>query len=167
MDETIYNKILKLQIREKRVFWIKAYGTSMEPLIKSNSKICISTKEEYGIGDIILFEEKDEFILHRLLFIDSQKDIYITFGDNTICADKSIKGTQIIGKATKIIEKPGCEEIVKKYSIYNRVTLFCSKVMFLNQYQSRVVVLCIYIILKIVRNVMFWYERGIKNEKKH
>ncbi|QPC46160.1 signal peptidase I [Mangrovibacillus cuniculi] len=76
---------------------------SMQPTIGEHSTVIVKPKEEEVItlGDIVLFQYKDSYVLHRVerIFVEENKVKYVTKGDdnpikdNAILKEKDILGT--------------------------------------------------------------------------
>ena len=72
----------------------------------------IKITEDIEINDIIVFEEDENFIIHRAIKIN--EDEVITKGDDNNEEDNQIKKEKIIGKECFII---------KKFTIWKKVIL--------------------------------------------
>ena len=106
----IYSKI-KMIATHSNYFDVFGYSFfnvatgSMEPTIKQNDLIIVSSKESYTVGDIITFEMDDSYITHRVINISNNK--ILTKGDANNTNDKEIKSDVVIGKVIKIIPNGG------------------------------------------------------------
>lgn len=68
---------------EKGNYFITISGNSMFPTLKNNSICSCEVKDNYKVGDIILFainDGKDKLIIHRMVYLNN--DTVITRGDN-------------------------------------------------------------------------------------
>ncbi len=92
MKEQTKLEILKIMLRHIGSTYIEIHGTSMEPVLHDGEKCKLVAKDNYSVGDIMVYLYNDErLIAHRLL---EKKDChYICRGDNsfrveTICEDQ-------------------------------------------------------------------------------
>ena len=69
---------------------------SMEPTLKIGELIMISEKKQYNIDDIILFQEQDALVTHRIETIEA--DMVTTRGDANNISDEAIPVENIQGK---------------------------------------------------------------------
>ena len=78
--------LVQQNFMEKRVptifgySYINVLSSSMEPAVSAGDLVICKEKDEYEIGDAILFEEQDYLILHRIVDIN-EKGEFITRGD--------------------------------------------------------------------------------------
>lgn len=77
---------------------------SMEPAIHVGDMIIIHEKDDYEVGDIILYEAKS-FVTHRIVAVTENG--VITQGDANNVDDGEILREQIVGKVVLIIPKIG------------------------------------------------------------
>lgn len=71
-------------------------GTSMEPVLHNGETHTLIKQERYAIGDILVYEYKNEGLLaHRLLKVENNR--YFCKGDNSFRLE-DISEEQIIGK---------------------------------------------------------------------
>lgn len=86
--------------------WFQVTGNSMFPFIRAfrdDVMIVSIPKEDYKIGDIVLFPAKrkgGDYCLHRLYKMEG--DRVQTFGDGCRCPDEWIMKEQLLGKAVLI-----------------------------------------------------------------
>ncbi len=82
---------------------IQLSGTSMFPYLKKNDigYYQFIAPELLQKGDIVAFEQHENFITHRLIKI-SNSNLFLTRGDACIDFDKTIGASAIIGKLIKI-----------------------------------------------------------------
>lgn len=86
---------LKIRAKIKKPFSLNVFGTSMLPIIHEGESIPICRKDDYEIGDILVFIYKqDRLIVHRLLKIQGER--YFCKGDNSFELEEFGFG-QIIG----------------------------------------------------------------------
>ncbi len=78
---------------------------SMEPTLKVNDLIIVKKENEYNVGDIIVYQDKNQLVCHRIVFIDDS--IVITKGDYNNNNDLPININQIKGKVIKNYHKIG------------------------------------------------------------
>jgi signal peptidase I len=76
---------------------IKYSGKSMWPFLKEGDLVSWSASDNYQIGDVILFKDETEFIIHRIVKIQNSQ--YFTKGDRSLELDNlSLNHNQILGK---------------------------------------------------------------------
>ena len=73
---------------------------SMEDHIHVGDYILIYKKNDYQIGDVVTFKEKDSMITHRI--IREENGYFITKGDANNTEDEKISKDKIVGKAILI-----------------------------------------------------------------
>lgn len=101
-------KVLKLLLNIRKQVQIKAKGVSMYPEIVNNADIVIEKSSPNSIGDILVYNYKDEGLLvHRLL---ATNPTYICKGDNAFRIE-SILPSDVIGKVISVDGR-----LVKKWS---------------------------------------------------
>lgn len=66
------NEILDFNLRCMGKLQIVVEGNSMRPILKPGDTIEISKKKIYKIGDIVVFKEKDNRIVHRIIAYDQE-----------------------------------------------------------------------------------------------
>ena len=102
---TIYAKI-NMITSGKNYFEIFGYSFfkvttgSMDPTIKENDIIIVSTNDTYNVNDIITYRDDANFITHRIIMMDG--DILITKGDANNATDQEVNKSDVIGKVVKI-----------------------------------------------------------------
>mgnify|MGYP000157704985 CR=1 FL=1 len=84
--------------RGKRVRFI-VKGNSMYPFIKAGEKVEIERVGKIRIGDVVLLKRKNEFLLHRVLFVF--RNFVITKGDRSPFIDHPSQIKNVIGKVRK------------------------------------------------------------------
>ena len=99
MNNELVSKVLSAILKSKGQAEITVMGISMNPTLCEGDKVIIKKSNEYIIGDIIVFNYKNEGILiHRLLKYDGR---YFCKGDNAFRLE-DIEYNQIIGKAVLV-----------------------------------------------------------------
>lgn len=99
MDSKLIAKLLPTILKSKGQAEITVMGISMNPTLFEGDKVIIEKCDEYRIGDILVFNYKNEGILiHRLLYCDGR---YFCKGDNAFRLE-DIEYNQIIGKAVLV-----------------------------------------------------------------
>ena len=99
MNNELVSKVLSAILKSKGQAEITVMGISMNPTLFEGDKVIIKKTNEYIIGDIIVFNYKNEGILiHRLLKYDGR---YFCKGDNAFRLE-DIEYNQIIGKAVLV-----------------------------------------------------------------
>lgn len=89
--------ILSLQNTSLFGFRIYKVGSgSMEPYLKINDVIIIKASENYKINDVITYKNDNEYVTHRIIYINDFE--IITKGDANNTQDNPITKDQIVGK---------------------------------------------------------------------
>ena len=119
---TIYNNIqIKVLGNDYASFFghsiFEVQTGSMEPEISAGDWIIVKYDNNIELNDIVTFQQKDDFITHRV--IESYNGTFVTKGDANNAKDKPISKDQIIGKVTKILPNFG----IFRKTIFNPVVL--------------------------------------------
>lgn len=100
MDNIPPIELIKFQRKIGKSFEISIRGISMLPQLVNGDIAIISFEQEYKIGNIVLFDYKDEGqLLHRIVKI--KNGFYYCKGDNAFRIE-CILSEQILGKAVAI-----------------------------------------------------------------
>jgi signal peptidase len=78
---------------------------SMEPTLSVNDLVVIREAESYQVGDVVVFQERYNLVIHRLVSIDG--DTAVTQGDANNTPDAPIELSQIKGKLVAHIPEIG------------------------------------------------------------
>lgn len=74
--------ILSFMLEVRGEMLVTVQGISMDPVLKENDKVIIVRCESYDIGDVIVFDYDEPFlVVHRILMKTSNQ--YLCKGDNT------------------------------------------------------------------------------------
>ena len=119
---TIYNNIqIKILGNDYATFFghsiFEVQTGSMEPEISAGDWIVVKYDNNIELNDIVTFQNKGEFITHRV--IESYNGTYVTKGDANNAKDTPISKDQIIGKVTKILPNFG----IFRKTIFNPIVL--------------------------------------------
>ena len=119
---TIYNNIqIKILGNDYASFFghsiFEVQTGSMEPEISAGDWIVVKYDNNIELNDIVTFQNKGEFITHRV--IESYNGTYVTKGDANNAKDTPISKDQIIGKVTKILPNFG----IFRKTIFNPIVL--------------------------------------------
>lgn len=71
---------------------------SMEPTLKANDFVIVKAADEYQVGDIVVFQQGNDLIIHRIIEIDGEHGRITTKGDANNVDDGSIPITAVKGK---------------------------------------------------------------------
>ncbi len=71
---------------------------SMEPTLHVNDLVIVRSAETYAVGDVIVFQQGGDLIIHRIISIDAAAEKLQTQGDANNSADAPIAFTQVKGK---------------------------------------------------------------------
>lgn len=85
-------------------------SASMEPNLNIGDYIVVRQEEDYYDGDIVIYNDDDTMVTHRI--IDKNKQVFITKGDNNNIADKPITINQIKGKVILVLPVIGNIQIM-------------------------------------------------------
>lgn len=102
---TIYAKI-NMITSGKNYFELFGYSFfkvttgSMDPTIKENDIIIVSTNDTYNVNDIITYQDDANFITHRIITMDG--NTLITKGDANNATDQEVNKSDVIGKVVKV-----------------------------------------------------------------
>ena len=78
---------------------------SMEPAISANDVIFAREASEYGVGDIVVYQDRDMLIVHRVVSVND--NIIQTKGDANNIADEPVAISQVKGKVIGRIPSMG------------------------------------------------------------
>lgn len=78
---------------------------SMEPTLSVNDVIIVREQESYGVGDIVVYENGREMIVHKI--IEKDGDTLTTKGDANNTADEPISTEAVKGKVVFSIRYAG------------------------------------------------------------
>ena len=82
MNQSKYNKIIRARLYTGHAVYATVRGTSMESILHDGDSVKITRKENYSVGDILMYDYKEEgILLHRLLVIQNSR--YYCKGDNS------------------------------------------------------------------------------------
>ena len=82
MNNELVSKVLSAILKSKGQAEITVMGISMNPTLFEGDKVIIKKSNEYIIGDIIVFNYKNEGILiHRLLKYDGRYYVLVVTED--------------------------------------------------------------------------------------
>ena len=71
---------------------------SMEPTLRVNDLVVVTPAEAYREGEIIVFQQEGDLIIHRIISVDETAQILQTKGDANNTADEPISFTQVKGR---------------------------------------------------------------------
>jgi signal peptidase len=104
---------------------------SMHGSIEVDDAVLVKIGSEYKAGDIVTYQNGDDFITHRVVSIEGDK--VITKGDANNVNDNPIESKYILGKVVKVIPRLGVWKkvlLTPKVIILILVTLFIFSIMF-------------------------------------
>lgn len=112
-------RLLQLLLLSRDSIEFRVYGNSMYPIIKDNDTIKIQKREQYNVGDIIVFGYKNNALLvHRLLKING--DVYFCKGDNAFRLE-DIVYDDIVGYVAEDSDNNNTEEFVFASLAMNKI----------------------------------------------
>ena len=119
MNNLYLKKLLILKSKLHQPFEIIVEGTSMHPILYHGQKITICGRDEYSVGDILVFFYKnDSLLVHRLLKIHNER--YFCKGDNSFRIE-DIKREDIVGAAILEFDANNTSEFISDSYLINRI----------------------------------------------
>ncbi|MGM9970467.1 MAG: S24/S26 family peptidase, partial [Anaeroplasma sp.] len=123
--EKLYPLMLEA-FKEGKSFTFPVKGTSMQPMLHTSDTVTIFPKNDYNVGDIVLFKRSDDtFVLHRIIRINI--DSYDIVGDHQTNIEKNVKKENVVGYVTSYCKK-GDSKINYlnnfKYRIYKKIVKY-------------------------------------------
>jgi len=104
-------------------------SNSMAPILNPGDQVIVESKtdESFLSGDIVVFNQSTELIVHRLLSFDDN-DLAQTLGDNHLHIDPPVIRAEIIGRVVKIIKRDRVVDLVKmEWVTINRFIGWCGR----------------------------------------
>ena len=104
---------------------------SMHGSIEIDDAVLVKIDSDYDVGDIVTYQNEDDFITHRVVSI--QLDTIITKGDANNVNDNPIDKDLVLGKVVKVLPKLGVWKkvlLTPRVIILILVTLFIFSVLF-------------------------------------
>lgn len=122
--KNLYEKqLLILQSKRKQPFKLTIEGTSMLPVLHPGNCISICAKEDYIVGDILVFFYKnDTLLVHRLLKIENGR--YFCKGDNSFRLE-DVEKNAILGAVIQISDENNTPGFIAASYEINRVFRRC------------------------------------------
>lgn len=116
-------QLLLLRAKIKKPFELTVDGVSMLPVLHPGDSITICAKDEYSVGDIVVFFYKnDELLVHRLLKID--KGRYFCKGDNSFRLE-DVDSSALIGSVLLDADPNNTPEFISASYAVSRVFRRC------------------------------------------
>lgn len=81
---------------------------SMEPELSKSDLIIVKRTEAYELNDVVVFQDKDTLVVHRIIFIDGKT--VITQGDANNVEDEPMEISVIKGEVVGVV--PGAGAVV-------------------------------------------------------
>lgn len=128
--------LLKARAKAGQIIEVTVQGVSMRPLFRAGDVIAVQKREEYRIGDILVYPYKREGLLvHRLLRVANGR-LYCK-GDNSFRLEDMEPG-QVIGKALSLNGEPIRYEGLK-FRLLCRYSLYIGRLFVKKRYQIEAV----------------------------
>lgn len=122
-QEQLSKYYLLLRSKMKLSLKLKVEGTSMIPILQPGDSIVVCPKEEYVVGDILVFYYKnDDLLVHRLLQIRNGR--LLCKGDNSFRIE-DILPDQIIGAVQLEIDPNRTEDFIGASLKINKIFRTC------------------------------------------
>jgi signal peptidase I len=84
----------------------------MWPFLKEGDLVSLTQTNDYYIGDVVLFRDQKEFIIHRIVKIENNQ--FFTKGDRSLFLDDlPLNKNQILGRIKECKSSP----VVANYSL--------------------------------------------------
>lgn len=123
MNTLSTKKLLIFKSKIKQPFELTVEGTSMLPILHPGQRIKVCAKDDYSIGDILLFFYKNDILLvHRLLKIENGR--YFCKGDNSFRLE-DVEKSAILGAVIQIKDVNNTPEFISASYTINRVFRCC------------------------------------------
>jgi len=98
MDKQLQAALLSAMLGRQGQTEITVTGYSMEPTFFEGDRITIAKSDSYAVGDILVFTDHGNLLVHRLL---ETGEYYLCKGDNAFRTE-SIPAAQILGKVISV-----------------------------------------------------------------
>ena len=123
MDKQLQAALLSAMLCRQGQTEITVTGYSMEPTFFEGDRITVARSDSYAVGDILVFTDHGNLLVHRLLEIG---ECYLCKGDNAFRTE-SISAEQIFGKVIFVNGRPLEAWPMWKTSLSRRVNAaFCT-----------------------------------------
>lgn len=130
MSKHNYTKLNKQLLEKGLTLKIKTTGNSMWPFLRDGFTVEIKQYRQYNIGDIIIFDQSHQQILHRIIKKNGSK--IMVKGDNNHFIDQCTDTSSILGKA--ISYNNGKRTVSLNRKIESMKSFYISKFSFLITY---------------------------------
>lgn len=110
MSHLIANDILIPEmaalLREGKKVQFTPSGVSMRPFIEgSKDSVVLQTKSRYQVGDIVLMQLPESYVLHRLIAVNGEQ--VVLQGDGNLRGEEHGTQADILGYVTRIYSPKG------------------------------------------------------------
>ncbi len=116
-------RLLRLLIARKKEVSLDVRGTSMEPRLHAGEKIAVERVKASGIveGDVILYESRNTFVLHRLIY--RKNGLMIIKGDGNRYADAPVHRRQIMGRVRgrRLLDARSERAALRRLTVFTRL----------------------------------------------
>lgn len=137
-----FYSLFQIKIQNKKyvnIFGMSIFSVmtgSMEPTIKKDDIIFAKITKEVNENDIIVFENSNEIITHRIIKIDGNS--ITTKGDNNNSIDEPIENSQVIGKVVFTINDVGVwKKVFSDYRVLVPMGITVILVVILTAYKEK------------------------------
>lgn len=128
-DTDLLKKWIPQMLRDGQAVWINADGYSMYPSLRPGDKLKVIPFDFQSIvvGDVIAFLQKDIFVAHRVIEIDSGREdtILKAKGDSVFVIDESVTPTNFLGKIVELKRKDKTRLVYSKPKNSKWITRYC------------------------------------------
>ena len=111
-------------------------GTSMRPLFKTHRDMIVVKRADAPLNkyDVALYKVGAKYILHRVIGVDLERDVYIIRGDNTY-AKEYIPRANVLAVLVSFNRKGKRHEVTDfSYRLYSRVWNFIYPIRFVTHW---------------------------------
>lgn len=123
MKNLSYKQLLLFHSKLRTPFEITIEGTSMLPVLHPGERVSVCGKDDYQIGDIIVFFYKsNNLLVHRLLKIENGR--FFCKGDNSFRLEDITK-ENIVGTIMIQSDTNNNEEFIESSYLINRLFRQC------------------------------------------
>ena len=110
----------KEELTQGRSVVLPCKGYSMYPAFKPGEKLIVEPfdSEKISLNDVLVFENENQLIAHRLISFRSTEGSYLTQGDSCLFEDNCVEASAILGKITFVV-KNGRKVSIKTKHVNN------------------------------------------------
>ncbi len=112
-------------LKEKHKIQMKASGCSMLPFFRAGDEFIIEQRNDYKIGDILVFRTEETLVIHRLHKISSNS--LLLWGDFNRNPDALIPKECVVGKAIFVVREYKTINLLSAfYTVLGKLVVYLS-----------------------------------------